>query len=193
MAYLTVAQVRSRVPGLANTGTYLDAELTNLVSEFTDIAERFRGVAFESRSVTSEQIVRPGRDVKLANSKVRAISAASIDAVSLTAGELAALVVDKSVGVVSNGTWYGGNILLVTYTHGFDAPPEPLLRACAEYCRSVAFSDRSGQGRDVIAQSMDGSFTRYSTPDWNRGRPTGYLEVDRLLNSVADFRVPGVA
>ena len=40
----------------------------------------------------------------------------------------------------------------------------------------------------VIGQSFEGTYTRFSTPDWNAGRPTGYLEVDRLLNSLPDYR-----
>jgi hypothetical protein len=80
----------------------------------------------------------------------------------------------------------------VTYSHGIDTPAVA-VRACAEYVRAVALAERSGTSRDVIAQSFDGGFTRYSTPDWSRGRPTGFLEVDRLLDTLPDYRVPGVA
>lgn len=75
----------------------------------------------------------------------------------------------------------------------YTTPPEVILRACAEYVLCVVTSQASGTSRDVIAQSMDGSWTRYSTPDWAAGRPTGWTEVDRLLNSMPDYRVPGVA
>jgi hypothetical protein len=56
----------------------------------------------------------------------------------------------------------------------------------------VAFADRSGQSRDVIAQSFDGSMTRYSTPSLQGKRPTGFLEIDRLLNSAATYSFPSV-
>lgn len=193
MAYLTASQVRSRVPALTNSTTYPDSELDDLVAEFTEIAERYRNVAFEPRTVTDEVITYPNISTQLGHYPVRSITSASVDGTALTASELAALTIDKPTGLITGGPWVGSKQLTVTYTHGFDSPPELILRACAEYVRATAFSTRSGQSRDVIAQSMDGSFTRYSTPDWNRGRPTGYLEVDRLLNSAASYMTPGVA
>lgn len=75
----------------------------------------------------------------------------------------------------------------------YEAPPEVIVRACVEYVHHVVSQQTSGTSRDVIAQSMDGSWTRYSTPDWPAGRPTGWTEVDRLLNSMPDYRVPGIA
>lgn len=193
MAYLTAAQVRVRVPALANVTTYPSAELDRLVLEFTEIAEDYLGVAYEPRTVTAEQVVKPNQLVKLANPQVRTLTAVTINLTALTAGELADLTIDKVAGSVIDGLWVGSPFALFTYTHGFDAPTEVLLRACSEYVRSVAFADRSGQSRDVIAQSMDGSFTRYSTPSYSAGRPTGFLEVDRLLNSLPMFRPAGVA
>lgn len=193
MAYLTASQVRSRVPALTNSTTYPDSELENLVAEFTEIAERYRNVAFETRTVTGEVITYPNASTQLTHFPIQSITSASVDGTALTAAELAALTIDKPAGLVTGGPWVGSKQLTITYTHGIATPPETLLRACAEYVRSVAFSARSGQSRDVIAQSMDGSYTRYSTPDWSRGRPTGYLEVDRLLNSLTSYLTPGVA
>lgn len=74
----------------------------------------------------------------------------------------------------------------ITFTIG--GPPTAVLRACREYVRSCALSDRSGVPRDVISQSAEGTYTRFSTPDWDAGRPTGWLEVDRLLNSLDNFQ-----
>lgn len=190
MPYLTPAQIRSRVPGLANQSIYSDVELTNLVSEFEDIAERYLQTAFITRTVTAEQIVRPNRWVQLRHRPIIAISSFTVDGV---AGSLSDLTVENSTGVLYGPVWTFAQVVTVTYTHGLASTPEPMLRACGEYCRAVAFADRSGQSRDVIAQSFDGSVTRYSTPDWNRGRPTGFLEVDRLLNSLSDYVAPGIA
>lgn len=72
-------------------------------------------------------------------------------------------------------------------------PPATWVRACTEYVISVLRATASGQSRDVIAQTFDGGMTRYSTPDVAAGRPSGFLEVDRLLNSLPDYRLPGVA
>lgn len=190
MAYLTPAQVRSRIPALSNPTTYTDTELTSLVAEFTDIAERYLLTAFEVRTATAEQVVRPNKWVQLAHRPVVSVSAFTVDGV---AGTLTELTTETATGLTYGPAWYGAKIATFTYTYGTATQPEPLLRACAEYCRAVAFADRSGQSRDVIAQSFDGSTTRYSTPDWNRGRPTGFLEVDRLLNSLTDYVAPGIA
>lgn len=189
MPYLTAAQVRSRIPQLHNANQYSDSELNGLVSEFEEIAERYLGVAFLPRTVTNEKFVQPNNEIKLEHPQIRSVSAFSIDGV---AGSLSILKTENEVGVISGPTWYGANVVLVTYTHGFTTPPEILLRACAEYCRAVAFADRSGQSRDVIAQSFDGSMTRYSTPSWQGKRPTGFLEIDRLLNSAANYASPGI-
>lgn len=190
MAYLTPTQVRDRIPALSNKTTYTDTELTNLVSEFEDIAERYLQTAFVTRTATAEQHVRPNKWVQLAKVPVISVSAFTVDGV---AGTLSELITEKATGLIYGPAWYGANVVTVTYTYGLATTPEPMLRACAEYCRAVAFADRSGQSRDVIAQSFDGSMTRYSTPDWNRGRPTGFLEVDRLLNSLSEYVAPGIA
>jgi len=65
-----------------------------------------------------------------------------------------------------------------------------LARACREYVRASALANQSGVSRDVISQSVEGVSTRFSTPDVDAGRPTGYVDVDRLLSSLTDYRVP---
>lgn len=189
MAYLTPAQVRSRVPALQSATTFPDSELTNLVAEFEEIAEQFRGVAFTPRTHT-ETFTYPRSVVMVSRQPLRSITSFTVDG---TAGTVANLTIDKATGKIADGGWVGAETLSVTYSHGLDAPSAVLLRACAEYCRAVAFSDRSGQGRDVIAQSFDGGMTRYSTPDLAKNRPTGFLEVDRLLCSIRDYRTLAVA
>jgi hypothetical protein len=189
MAYLTAAEVRSRVPALANATTYSDAELNRLVAEFEEIAELFRGVSFTPRTAT-QVVTSPPNIVLLNRQPVRSITSFTVDG---DAGTPADVTIDIVTGKISGGGWVGAGSLSVTYTHGLDAPPAIVLRACAEYCRAVAFSDRSGQGRDVIAQSFDGGITRYSTPNMAQGRPTGFLEVDRLLSTVRDYRMTAVA
>jgi len=68
---------------------------------------------------------------------------------------------------------------------------DPLLvQAAREYVRSSSLSGRSGAPRDIISQSVEGLTTRFSTPDKANRRPTGYLDVDRLLNSLPDYRAP---
>lgn len=189
MPYLTPAQVRDRQPRVADLGDASDAEITRLVSEFEVIAEEFCGIGYTTRAVTDE-FTRPGFLVVLRTPPVVSITSFTVDG---TAGTVADIVLDKLTGEIINGGWQGSDVLSVTYQAGVATVTEPLLRACAEYVRCCLSSDRSGQSRDVIAQSFDGGITRYSTPDWAKGRPTGWLEVDRLLVSVGKRRAPGLA
>jgi hypothetical protein len=48
--------------------------------------------------------------------------------------------------------------------------------------------ERTATSRDTLSQSFEGGTTRYSTPDWNAGRPTGFLQIDADLNSERDHR-----
>lgn len=185
--YLTAAEVRDRARSLPSDIT--DAEIESLVSEFEEIAERYRGVAFTPRSYT-ETISAPGSTVILTRYPLRSVTSFTVDG---DAGTVADLTVDAQLGTIYGGGWASATPLVVVYSYGLDEPPAVLLRACTEYVAAVARADRSGQSRDVISQSFDGGFTRYSTPSWGDGRPTGFLEVDRLLNSLPDYRVPGIA
>lgn len=187
MAYLTAAEVRDRVRHLPSDIT--DDEINSLVAEFEEIAEEYRGVAFTPRSHT-ETVYRPSSSVILTRYPLRSVTSFTVDG---DAGTVADLTLDTNLSTIYGGGWFTATPVVVTYSHGLDAPPEVLLRACAEYVRAVAMADRSGQGRDVIAQSFDGGITRYSSPSWSDGRPTGFLEVDRLLNSLPDYRIGGVA
>ena len=61
--------------------------------------------------------------------------------------------------------------------------PSFLVDAACEYAVCVLTSRASGASRNTLAEATETGTTRYSTPDWHAGRPTGYLEVDRLLNT----------
>ena len=75
------------------------------------------------------------------------------------------------------------------FRHGLTSTPAALLDACTEYVLCTARSRASGVSRNTLSEATDAGTTRYSTPDWAAGRPTGWLEVDRLLNSLPDYRI----
>jgi len=75
------------------------------------------------------------------------------------------------------------------FRHGLTSAPAALLDACTEYVLCVARSRASGVSRNTLSEATEVGTTRYSTPDWEGGRPTGWLEVDRLLNTLPDYRV----
>ena len=174
------------MPDLTDTNKWSDTVLTDLISEFENIAEMYLGVAFVSRTVTGETHYLQGQSMLRTYWKeVTAVSSITVTPWQSTTQTLSAsdLQIHRNTGDVFLGSCYSG-VAVISYMHGYATTPAPILRACREYVRSCALRDYSTVGRDVIAQSVDGGgTTRYSTPDWNAGRPTGYIEVDRLLNS----------
>lgn len=198
MAILTPAEIRSAIPALADDQEFSDSTLAALVAEFTEIAQNYRGVAYQP--TTSTETFTPmtygATTMELSRAKITGLTSVVIDGTTADASTYNVLEwgeLGRSLSFRSSAIGYVGASVVVTYTHGYVTPPTTLLRACKQYVRAVALTDRSNVSRDVIAQSFEGMTTRYSTPDWNAGRPTGYLEVDRLLNSLPDYRMPGIA
>lgn len=194
MPYLTPAQVRERAPILNDEARYPDVRLAELVAEFEELAERYRGVAFTPRTATETVWIgadwnQHGSFVLVDRTPIRSVTGFTLDGTAVTP----MVETDFRTGMIRFGAHVGPGSLGVTYDHGLDVPPPGILRACTIYVRSAALSDQSGTPRDVIGQTFDGGYTRFSTPDWNLGRPTGWLEVDRILNSQEDHRIPGVA
>lgn len=215
--YLTPADLKND-PNLMVLVNVDDGYLADLIEEFEEIAESYRGVAFTTRTVTGETcfvqtdvpFAAPGYSfagygmlsgrvhagITLSHPKIIAVTAMTVQDSSgaVTVQDLTKLNVDSQAGAVySPFGFYPGTTVSIDYTHGFQTPPKALLRACRQYVRGVATRDGSGVPRDAIGQRFDdGSYIRYSTPDASAGRPTGYLEVDRLLNTLPDYTICGV-
>lgn len=190
-AYLTPAQLRDQVPQLDNPGKYPDAVLSALVTEFEEIAEDYRGVAYTPRTATETHTVPlSSSSIMLRHQRVRSITSVVLDGATIDAGSYTYTdhgTIESRVGFLGTGLQAVSTAVIVL-SHGYDAPPQRLLRGCREYVRNCAVADRSDVPRDIIATSVDGMTHRYSTPDKSAGRPTGYIEVDRLLNSLPDER-----
>lgn len=190
---MTAAALRSRVPALKDPSKYPDADLVDYIAEFADIAERYRGVRF-TPTTSTETLTLDGDDVIRAQwAEVRSVTSVTVTLFGSTTTLPPAQLQVRSTGdVYLSASFYG--LASMTYTHGLDAPTSAALRACRQYVRSVALRDASNVGRDVIAQGGEpgtGS-TRYALPDWDKGRPTGYIEPDRILNSLRDYRTGGI-
>jgi hypothetical protein len=187
--YMTVATLRSRVSTLDNS-KYDDADLAEYIAEFESMVEDYRGVAFTPREATETVDIPAGgaSRVVLDWPMVRSITSVTIDGVSV-APSVFRLADDGAVEVVDGQSPFSGTSLTVVYQHGYDSPSTTLLRACREYVRIVAVADRSSVPRDIISTTAEGMSTRYSTPDMDHGRVTGYLEVDRLINLQPSHRL----
>lgn len=196
MPYLTATDVRSRVERTASVDPlfgYTDEAVDELIAEFEEVAEDYLGFSCVPRTATEVVSVASFSDrLVLARPKVRSVTSVTIDGVALAA---ASYETDLAAGVirrVSGGMFSPADPATVVYVHGLTEPPVRIKRACALYVASVAESEKSGTSRNVLSQGMDGGTTRYSTPDKRAGRPTGWLEVDRLLNSVPRLTMPGI-
>lgn len=172
--------------------TYPDADLDALVSEFEEIAEQYRGVAYVSRTATEIHTSHTVSSVLvLRHPKATAVTSITVNGTAL---DSTLYRLETETGIVRyDGVFSNYYPATVVYTHGFAAVPERLQRAAARYVAAVLRSEESGTSRDVLSQSFDGGSTRYATPDAAAGRPTGWLEVDRLLNSLDDYRTLGIA
>ena len=191
MAYLTAATAKDRDQRLAD---FADAAVTAQIAAFKEIAESYRGVAFETTTATAVKV--PGRaDRKLATPhlKLISLSAASLDGTALTSDERADVTIWADEGILERAAGWSATQVSLTYTHGYASPPAAVLDACTEYVLCVLRARASGVSRNTLSEATEAGTTRYSTPDWYAGRPTGWLEVDRLLNSLPDYRTPGIA
>ncbi len=193
MAYMTAAAIRAAVPALVDATAFPTATLDALVAEFEPIAENYRGQAYVARTATD--ILRPSETVVwlwLRWPVVQSITSIAISWPAVTGSTTipaADYTFDADAGAVHYPAGFpAGSIVTVAYTHGATTIPAGLTRATGLYVRSCALADKSVVPRDVIAQTFEGGLTRFSTPDWDAGRPTGWLEVDRLLNALPDRR-----
>lgn len=197
--YLDPDEVRAAVDFLADSAKYSDVQIAAYVSEFEGIAEQYRGVAFTPRTALEKFTIYPGTTgVTLSWPRVRGLTAVSVDGTDVDPASYRLVpggMVACTFAFTISGQWPTG-LVTVSYVHGYDipTPADPLgagvIAACVEYVKSVAASRPQRSGREVIATGADGNWTRFSAPDAARGRPTGWVEVDRLLNNLPDHRTP---
>lgn len=173
-----------------DSSKYPPERIAELRAEFEDIAERWTGQAW---------VPRFARETLYGSLLSRMAPRALVSVV-----DYYSTVVDSTgwllqpSGQVSSGfgtyTLNAGTApYTVGYTHGGDRPPADLIAACKTYIRAKLLEDGNRIGKDTLSfADPSGGTTRYSTPDWNAGRPTGLLDVDRVLCSLG-APLPGVA
>lgn len=195
MALMTVAEVKRRVDRGAVAGIlngWSDDDITEMVSEVAEVASEYRGVAYETTTATEvHRVTSATTGLVLREPLAQAITSVTIDGSTI---DSSLYVLDSFEAILRYDSGFSPSFpVTVVYTHGLTAVPARLKRAIALYVQEVASLEQSGTGRNMLSQTFDGGSTRYSTPDMAAGRPTGWLEVDRLLNSLPDYRIPGVA
>lgn len=191
MAWMTATQLRAFDDGLANTSVYSDAQLTAVIADVEVEIERLLGQAFNSRTITNEWHLGDGGVwLPLDNAWPTTVTACTVGGVSLSAGTIANMIVDRRGSRVwlSSG-WIYLQEITISYSCGQTAPPADLLRAAKLLCRA-----RLGQTRAPIMDRAE----RY-VPDGNGGTfilsmpgaaRTGIPDVDAIL---ARYVTPGLA
>jgi hypothetical protein len=187
---------------ISDVAKYPTALLIAARDEFETGAESYRGTAFVPRYANEELIGDGSRTLMLRHlhpRKVRSVVMSYFGTVYQTVPSatvpLSGLDLRTS-GIlrrVDGGMFPAGYSIQVVYEHGLDQPPPQLFRAEQEYVRSKLLASRAGMRRDTISETVDNISFRYSTADYEQGRPTGLLEVDSLLNTVQDYRIGGLA
>jgi hypothetical protein len=178
MAYITAANAKAQQSSLAD---FTDAEVNAAVAEFQDICERYCGRKFGTRSATFEVGTRPlPANLALPDTDISSVSA-TVDGTSVS---MSNVTINEDAGTLRNMPWAGTypTTALVAYTVGTSAVPAVLASGAAEYAARTLNSRASGTSRDVRWQSPDGAVS-FVTPSWRDGRPTGYTDVDRALNT----------
>lgn len=187
--YLTVGELKN-LPDLDETKHPLSKRI-ELRDEFEDIAERWTEQAWVPRYAKDRLAYCTHL---LSNRLPRAVLAASdgndanVDFADWQL-ETWGLITSEFGTPVLTGTWP----YTVRYSHGADRPTSDLKRACADFIRAKALQAGNRVGRDVLSMTdPSGIGTQYSTPNWNAGRPTGFLDIDATLTSLG-APLPGIA
>lgn len=188
--YATIPELRA-IKGLAESDGVSTAELMARRDEFAGIIEQARGVSYVPQAAVF--VAEGGDEVIVPHMACTGLVSVTADTTDVTSQCRM-----ETWGLVSTAYPFMPPLVddrpnvTVIYTHGHQSPPPAVREACREYVRSAVVRSRSGQ-RDVIAQTAEGMTLRYSTPDWSADRWTGFVEVDRLIGSLPDERVPGMA
>lgn len=197
--YLEVYDVR-QMQGVSSPGEFPTWRVLKAITEFEDLADDYRGIAHVRRVVVDRVNVEPGR-TSLAFHRVLVHSVALYDSASVALPAASWFLngrgyveLDSAAAGITTSPPGAGYDVKVVWEHGQDSGvPEVLNRAGRLHVRSTLLLEQSGLSRDVVATADQGFVTRMSTPDIERGRPTGFLEVDRLLNQIRDRRGEGIA
>lgn len=187
MAYLTPAQIRERHPSLT-APKYPDSLLTDLEEEFRTKLERFRGVAYSSTSsVEFHEIAQGAREVLTGRRLVTSVTSLVIDGTAYTGGFKAS---GQRIGLLKALEPLPAGEGVLTIVHGFASTPAAVKRACGLYVwREASAAANPNTGNSYLTTNAElGIVERSSTADWEGDRPTGWLDVDRIVTGLEDFR-----
>ncbi len=189
MAYATAEQIKTAVaPDLAR---FSDDVIDAYAAEFETIVEGYLNRTFGSktRTYTVPATACPAFGwlgswtVLLPDGDVTAVISATMNGDDVDVSTLTLDTYISQVTLPERGDW------VLTYSYGPSEVPVGMLRAERQYVRASALADASGKSREAWAQTQDNVTYRFSTPDPDNRKPTGFITVDALINSFDRYPV----
>ena len=200
LEYFTEAELRA-LPQMSDTVTYTSARIDAAGAWAVTTFEQFCGVAFIPRSYTERfdgsRANRTNFGLVLTKRRATAVTALKQDGVLFTAGELLELYVDGGVvkrlpaGTYVPRAWNEGiGNIEGTYTHGFAQVPGDVKEAALQVTRSRLLGTNSNADFDDRRTSMTTEMGTVNFVIAGEDRPTGYPEVDAVLQRYRKARAP---
>ena len=188
--YVSLPDIRNE-RDMDNTTKFPTSLLIRERDKWATRVEEICGVSFVRR-YKRETICGDGTDrLRLVEFHPRTVLAVSIDGVAQTVGNFT-LQPAASTITSEHGLFTFDKDCVITYEHGFDAPPGDVRTAVlAAIVRDIKRTTQDLPS-DAISSTFDGGpQIRYSTPNAAQGRPTGILELDAVL-AQHNYHAPAV-
>jgi hypothetical protein len=185
--YMTLARLR-REPGLSDVGRFPDWLLMEHRDGMAEYVERYCRQSFVPQFVIESHWGKGGTCLPAFHSPVSAVRAATIDGEAVDVADI-----DIIAGTVLHldAGWTAGKPIVVEVEHGDPFPPAKIVTAMVRAVRRDLLGRGAQAPSDMLWETVDGNTVRYSTPDYDAGRPTGVLELDAVLNGYR--AIPGIA
>lgn len=187
--YATLAEIKAH-PAMAGVSA-TDARIETVMATVERRIETFTGVAWVVRSATEEVYGDGSREVLVARSRPRDLTAVSVDGTAGTPGDW---TLDRMGRLRAPSALRSGAKVQATYTHGHTAPPDDLKEAAIVACATrLAHSSnpRVGERTETIDFGAGPTVNFAAMPSWERDRPFGMPDVDTVVMSY-DERIPAV-
>lgn len=165
-----------------------DDELRAARDAWADLADRATGVAWVPRWWRETFHHSGGWIIVPEWARVRSVVSCTVDGSPV---DVSGWGLDADGGVIVADTALAPAEAVLTYLHGFDMPPRPLVDAGLEYVEWRLTSDRNGiSPRALGFTASDGGTYRFASA--NVDNPTGLPDVDAMLRHYSR-RLPGIA
>ena len=201
LEYFTIDEFRA-LPHMGDATKYPTGRVEAVAARVVTAAESSAGVSFIPRThvdvKSGSRANSDGGAITLMKRRPIAVTGVSQSGVDLTAPEVAELRVTRGVlrwfaggGSTPSASWESGtDNLEVTYTAGYATVPDDVKEAVMQATRSLLLSGAAQSAMDARRTSIttEAGTINFTTP--GEGRPTGYPEVDEVLERYRRTRAP---